>query len=79
MKTITCDVCQSIIPSPVATRNYFHMTHRELCESCHDKLENFIKPTVRAKQPFNYEWYTKLVGDSIENAIQKGKFEVKAT
>jgi len=55
------------------------MAHREICESCHDKLEFQIKPTVRSKTPFNYDWYLKLVGESIEKAIQKGKFDVKIT
>ena len=78
MKTLTCDVCQSIIQSPVPSRNYFHIAHRDICEACHDKLEYQIKPIVRTKSPFNYEWFTKLVQDSIEKAVQKGKFEVKA-
>ena len=77
MKTLTCDVCQNIIQSPVSERNYFHMAHRDICEPCHDKLEFQIKPVVRTKQPFNYEWYAKLVQESIEKAIQKGKFDVK--
>jgi hypothetical protein len=50
------------------------MAHRDICESCHDQLELFIKPTVRTKQPFSYEWYNQLVQGSIETAIQKGKF-----
>ena len=77
MKTLTCDICHSIIETPVPHRNYFHLAHRDLCESCHDKLEYLIKPTVRAKQPFNYDWYSKLVQESIEKAVQKGKIDVK--
>ena len=77
MKTLTCDVCQSVIEAPVSGRNYFHMAHRDICEPCHDKLEFQIKPVVRTKQPFNYEWYSKLVQEAIEKAIQKGKFDVK--
>lgn len=78
MKTITCDVCQGIIQTPVTGRNYFHLAHRDLCEPCHDKLESLLKPTVRAKSPFNYEWYSKLLQESIEKAVQKGKIDVKA-
>jgi hypothetical protein len=74
MKTIICDVCGKIIQQPVHNRNYFHMAHRDICESCHDQLELYIKPTVRTKQPFSYEWYDQLVQGSIETAIQKGKF-----
>ena len=79
MKTLTCDVCQNILESPIPNRNYFHMAHRDICESCHDRLELQIKPTVRGKQPFSYAWYTKMVQESIEKAIQKGKFDVKIT
>jgi len=77
MKTITCDICQSIITTPVHLRNYFHKAHRDVCESCYDKIEYQIKPTVRTKQPFNYDWYHRLLQESIEKAIQKGKVDVK--
>ena len=74
MKTITCDVCKSKLPTPVSGRNYFHLAHRDICESCKDDLEKQIKPTVRTKAPFDYQWYEKLVKESVEKAIQKGKF-----
>ena len=75
MRTLSCDVCETTIDAPVSGRNYFHMAHRDICENCHDKLQVQIKPTVRGKQPFSYDWYTKLVQESIEKAVQKGKFE----
>jgi len=53
------------------------MAHRDICEFCHDKLETQIKPIVRTKLPFNYEWYNQLIQQSIEKAVQKGKFDVK--
>lgn len=74
MRSLICDVCSGEIKLPVSNRNYFHVAHRDLCEACHDKLEAEIKPVIRTKQPFNYDWYTKLVQESIEKAIQKGKF-----
>ena len=74
MKTLTCDVCKGSIKQPVHNRNYFHLAHRDLCESCHDSLEAFIKPIVRAKAPFDYDWYNQLIQESIEKAIPKGKF-----
>lgn len=74
MRTLSCDVCKHVIQQPVPNRNYFHVAHRDICESCHDDLETTIKPVVREKQPFSYEWYTPLVQQSIEKAIQKGKF-----
>ena len=76
MKTLTCDVCKKAIESPVHGRNYFHLANRDLCESCHDKFELQIKPIVRTKSPFEYDWYDRLVQDSIEKAMKKGKFEV---
>jgi len=74
MKTLTCDVCRKKMEEPVHRRNYFHLAHRDICETCYDALEFQIKPVVRTKDPFSYEWYTKLVKDSIEKAVQKGKF-----
>ena len=74
MKTVTCDVCKKKVEEPVHRRNYFHLAHRDLCESCNDNLEFQIKPTIRTHDPFSYEWYNNLVQDSIEKAIQKGKF-----
>ena len=77
MKTLNCDICQNIIQTPTPNRNYFHVAHRDVCESCHDKLEFLIKPTVRGKSPFNYDWFTKMYQDNIEKSIQKGKVDVK--
>ena len=74
MKTLTCDVCRHPIQQPVLNRNYFHMAHRDICEVCHDQLEAQVKPVVRVKAPFDYAWYNRLVQESIEKAIQKGKF-----
>ena len=74
MKTLTCDVCRKKLEDPVTGRNYFHLAHRDICETCKDGLEFQIKNTVRTKEPFAYDWYNKLVQDSIEKAVQKGKF-----
>jgi hypothetical protein len=74
MKTLVCDVCKRAIQSPIAERNYFHIENRDLCEPCKDQLEARLKPVVRAKHPFNYEWYERLMMDSIEKAVAKGKF-----
>ena len=77
MKTLTCDVCRSIVPTPVMGRNFFHKAHRDICESCNEKLELQMKPVVRTKIPFDYVWYNNLLQTSVEKAVQKGKFEVK--
>jgi hypothetical protein len=74
MKTLSCDVCRHTLEDPIPGRTYYHIAHRELCEDCKDDLEAVIKPIIRTKDPFAYEWYAKLVNDSIEKAIQKGKF-----
>ena len=77
MKTLNCDVCGIVLKDPVPGRTYYHIVHRDICESCREKVEFQIKPTVRSKQPFTYDWYHKLMLDSIEKAIQKGKVDVK--
>ncbi|MDR0496131.1 MAG: hypothetical protein LBH42_00795 [Treponema sp.] len=77
MKTLNCDVCQSVVQSPIPGRNYFHIAHRDICESCHDKLDYLIKPVLRSKTPFDYNWYNKMYQENIEKAIQKGKVDVK--
>jgi hypothetical protein len=74
MKSLICDVCKKPIHSPIKNRNYFHIENRDLCEPCKDQLEYTLKPVVRAKHPFNYGWYERLMMDSIEKAIGKGKF-----
>ena len=73
MKTLTCDICKYPITVPVHNRNYFHLAHRDICEACHDQIEAQIKPTVRTKLPFDYQWYNRLLQESIEKAITKGK------
>ncbi|MCL2205309.1 MAG: hypothetical protein FWB82_02165 [Treponema sp.] len=77
MKTLNCDVCHCILHAPVSGRNYFHLAHRDVCEACHDKLQLQIKPVIRTKMPFDYSWYGALVQESIEKAVQKGRFDVK--
>lgn len=77
MKTLTCDVCKKAINNPTAERNYWHITNHDVCESCKDQLEVVLKPVVRAKAPFSYEWYGRLLLDSVEKAVQRGKFDVR--
>lgn len=74
MKSLNCDVCHKSITTAINGRNYFHIAHRDLCEECHDRLNLGVKPIIRTKQPFNYEWYDRLVRDSIEKAIARGKW-----
>jgi hypothetical protein len=74
MKTLVCDVCKKLIQNPVHERNYFHIKAWDVCEPCKDQLEINIKSTMRNKRPFNYEWYERLMSESIEKAIGKGRF-----
>jgi hypothetical protein len=37
-------------------------------------MELELKPVVRTKQPFNYEWFERLTRDSLAKAISKGKW-----
>ncbi len=75
MKTLACDVCKRAIQNPIKDRNYYHIENRDLCEPCKENLDLILKPVVRSKHPFNYEWYERLIMDSIEKAVRKGKFE----
>jgi hypothetical protein len=73
MKTLICDVCKKSIQTPIHERNYFHIKHWDVCESCKDNLEFLMKPTVRGKKPFNYDWYERLISDSLSKAVSKGR------
>ncbi|MDR2662072.1 MAG: hypothetical protein LBC31_03645 [Treponema sp.] len=75
MKSLKCDICHKDITTAINQRSYFHVAHRDLCEACRDQLELTLKPVIRTKQPFNYEWFERLIRDSIEKAIAKGKWE----
>jgi hypothetical protein len=77
MKSLKCDVCHKDITTAINQRSYFHVANRDICEACHDQLGDLIKPVVRTKQPFNYEWYDRLVRDSVEKAIAKGRWEAR--
>ncbi|MDR1389137.1 MAG: hypothetical protein LBJ31_04095 [Treponema sp.] len=74
MKSLRCDVCHKDITEAINQRNYFHMANRDICESCNDQLQGALKQIIRTKQPFSYEWYDRLIRDSVEKAIAKGKF-----
>ena len=77
MRSLKCDVCHKDLTTAINQRTYFHMAHRDVCETCHDQMEAVVKPVVRTKQPFNYEWYDRLVRDSVEKAIARGKWDTR--
>ena len=74
MNSLNCDVCHKSITTAVNGRTCFHIAHRDLCEDCYNRLNYDIKSIMRTKQPFNYEWYDRLVMDSIERAMTRGKW-----
>jgi len=73
MQTITCDVCKKKVDDSMTGRSFFYFGKHSVCEPCKDNLELQLKSVVRTKDPFSYEWYTKLVDDSLSKSIQKGK------
>jgi hypothetical protein len=77
MKELKCDVCRKDITAEINQRGYFHVAHRDLCEACHIQMNILMRPVLRTKQPFSYEWFDRLVRDSIEKAIVKGKWETR--
>jgi len=77
MRSLKCDVCHKDITTAINQRTYYHMAHRDICEACHDQLEVGLKPVVRTKQPFSYEWYERLIRDSVEKAVSRSKWETR--
>jgi hypothetical protein len=77
MKTLTCDICKKTIDKPLKTRNYFHIADVDICEPCHDVLQLSIKRTMRARAPFNYDWYDQLLLETLKKGIDKGRIEIR--
>ncbi|MDR1908435.1 MAG: hypothetical protein LBQ35_00770 [Spirochaetaceae bacterium] len=77
MKSLTCDVCKRKIEQPETDRTFFHYANRDLCEACKEDLELVIKPVIRDRQPFNYEWFDPFVREAIEEAIGRGSFTTR--
>jgi len=73
MLTINCDVCRKKVDEPITGRTFFYFAQYNVCEACRDNLEVQIKPTVRNKDPFDYEWYGKLIADNLSKSVSKGK------
>ena len=73
MQTASCDVCRKKVDNPFNDRTFFYVGAFSLCESCKDGLESHIKPTIRNKDPFAIDWYQKLICDSLDKAVQKGR------
>jgi hypothetical protein len=73
MQSTYCDVCRKKVDNPVTTRNFFYLAKHGICEPCKDNLEFNIRSTMRNKDPYAVEWYSKMINDSLEKGVQKGK------
>jgi len=73
MQIVYCDVCKKKVENSFNGRTFFYYGEHSVCEPCKDNLESQVKSTIRAKEPFSYEWYNKYIDDSLAKAIQKGK------
>ena len=73
MQSTTCDVCKKKVDNPISDRTFFYLGKHSICEPCKDDLEVQIKSTVRTKDPFAVEWYQKLIMDSLDKSVSKGK------
>ena len=73
MQAIYCDVCKKKVDNPITDRTFFYVEKFSICEPCKDSLEFQIKPTVRNKDPYATDWYSKLITDSLDKGVSKGK------
>ena len=73
MQTIHCDLCKKRVDDSFTDRTFFYLGEHSICEPCKDGLEAVIKPHVRAKENFSYDWYFKMRGEALAKAVQKGR------
>jgi len=72
MQIISCDICKKKMDNP-SSGLLFYIGRHCVCEACKDNIELSIKSTIRNKDPFAMDWYHKLIDDSIDKAVQKGR------
>jgi len=58
---------------PQTNRSFFYYAKHSVCEPCRDNFEYQIKPNLRNKEPFAFDWYRKYVSDTLDKAVQKGR------
>ena len=73
MITISCDICKKKLDNPITDRSFFYYANNSICEACKDGIEVQVKPNVRKKEPFDMEWYEKMMRDTFDKAVQKGR------
>lgn len=78
MQFFKCDVCKSEIKELNPGRTIFHIREFELCDLCHDDLNNAVRHTVRNKKPFDFAWYERLTVDLVQDGMKKNKISIPA-
>jgi hypothetical protein len=73
MVTVQCDVCKKKIDDSTDGRTFFRVAYHSICEPCRDALEAAVRPGIRGKEPFTYDWYEKHIIGILDKACQKGK------
>jgi len=73
MQNIFCDVCKKKMDNPITNRTFFYYPTVGVCEPCKDNLEAQLKPQARNKEPFAFEWYQKLIKDTLDKGVQRGR------
>lgn len=73
MQNIFCDVCKKKMDNPIDNRTFFYLSKFGICEPCKDNLEVQLKPHARNREPFTFEWYQKLMKDTLDKGCQKGR------
>ena len=71
MITVSCDICKKKMDDQ--NNALFPYANHSICEPCKDTLELQVKDNVRNKDPFDFEWYGKMMRDTVGKAVQKGK------
>jgi len=73
MQTISCDICKKKVEDSFTGRNFFYYGEHSICEACKDNMESQVKTTIRTKDPFSYEWYDKLMCDTLTKNASRSK------
>ena len=73
MQNVYCDVCKKKMEDPITDRTFYYYPQVGVCEPCKDNLEAQLKPYARNKQPFAFDWYQKLVQDTLQKGVSKGR------
>jgi hypothetical protein len=73
MVSVACDICKKKIDNPNTDRTLFYYDKHLVCEPCKDSFEYNIRTDLRANDPFVMERYRKLIRDTLDKAVQKGK------